>query len=473
MFATDPKPFSEVAWLRRDFSDEPIPDLLASLKHQNPPQGIDLPPDSRALGVVLKPDRPQPTVRVVARVKDANGRYASYRLGTLNSGQWSLMETAAGGGGRRSALQASVPPLSLVSIAIEQTDFNQVLQPGSLLIDYVQVTLANGVVQVVEPFDDVSGWNVLRASLDANADQVQSSELSRDGTSGSLVFVWSEGRPLQSRGVFHGPPISALPVLASKSFIKKTGHSIGSEFDVSVRGRRVLVTPVDVIDYFPTLDTVNESWLIADLASLIKFANLEATFGDVQANEVWLSTPTSGSARKQLVGQLAKQPFTARVVRDRESELANSKVDPLVQAGWRALLLIVFAAVLGLSCMGFLVHAYVSFRNREGQFALLRTIGLSTKQLVVLVWLEQALVIGAGMALGTWMGGRLGATIMPYLGHDDLGGQVLPPFAIEVNWGILAATYLAMALVLTTVILGVIYFIQRISLQRVLRLGDF
>ena len=76
------------------------------------------------------------------------------------------------------------------------------------------------------------------------------------------------------------------------------------------------------------------------------------------------------------------------------------------------------------------------------------------------------------MALGTWMGGRLGETIMPYLGHDDRGGKVLPPFALDVNWTILIATYLAMSLVFAVIILGVIFFVQRISLQRLLRLGD-
>ena len=85
--------------------------------------------------------------------------------------------------------------------------------------------------------------------------------------------------------------------------------------------------------------------------------------------------------------------------------------------------------------------------------------------------MEQALVIAVGMALGTWMGGGLGATIMPLLGHDDKGAQVLPPFAIDVGWGNLLVTYFAMALIFTAIILGVIWFIRRMSLSNVLRLG--
>jgi ABC-type antimicrobial peptide transport system permease subunit len=102
----------------------------------------------------------------------------------------------------------------------------------------------------------------------------------------------------------------------------------------------------------------------------------------------------------------------------------------------------------------------------------MRTIGFTMKQLMALVFLEQVLVIGAGLALGTWMGGRLGAVMMPYLSHDDMGIQVLPPFIVEVNWDTLAVVYGAMALLFALIIGGVIWFVRRISLQRILRLGE-
>ena len=119
-----------------------------------------------------------------------------------------------------------------------------------------------------------------------------------------------------------------------------------------------------------------------------------------------------------------------------------------------------------------MVHAYVSFKSREMQFALMRTVGFSMRQLTTLVLLEQVLVIGAGLALGTWMGGRLGASMMPFLAHDDLGTQVLPPFVVDVNWQTLTITYLAMGLLFAVIITGVILLVRRISLQRILRLGE-
>jgi hypothetical protein len=70
------------------------------------------------------------------------------------------------------------------------------------------------------------------------------------------------------------------------------------------------------------------------------------------------------------------------------------------------------------------------------------------------------------------MGRQLGVSMMPFLSHSDQGIQVLPPFAIEVNWGTLGITYAAMAGLFAIIIFGVILFVRRISLQRILRLGE-
>ena len=62
--------------------------------------------------------------------------------------------------------------------------------------------------------------------------------------------------------------------------------------------------------------------------------------------------------------------------------------------------------------------------------------------------------------------------IMPFLGHDDFGSQVMPPFAMQINWNVLIITYAIMFIVFAVIILGMIWLVNRISLQRVLRLGE-
>ena len=57
-------------------------------------------------------------------------------------------------------------------------------------------------------------------------------------------------------------------------------------------------------------------------------------------------------------------------------------------------------------------------------------------------------------------------------GHGDFGTKVLPPFTLEVDWGALFITYGVILRVFAVITLGIIWLIHRISIQRILRLGE-
>ena len=472
MLAVDPDRLSEVAWYREDFSEDPLPEVMAKLTGNEIPIGITLPERANAVQVLVKADRPHPTVGMAVRVRDANGRYFTYGLGRLESSTWRLYSAELRDNRERRFSLLPKRPFTLVSIVLGETDFENSLAPGSILIDTVRVRMSNGEIQTVDKFKDVAGWHALREAGNTAKDRVRWSEVSARGD-GSLMFAWQGGSAFVSRGIFAGDNPEPVPVVASESLAREFGFAEGDEFLASVNGRRIDVVLADTVDFFPTLDSYNDKFLIADLESVLTYVNLGMARSEITPNEIWLSTELTGEDRADLVDLFeSDRPFPVSRVIDTEADLEQAQIDPLVLAGWRALLLIAFGAILILSSLGFLVHAYISFRNRELQFALMRTMGFSTRQLVSLMWVEQALVIGVGMALGTWMGGRLGASIMPFLGYDDRGAQVLPPFVIEVGWQNLLVTYVAMAGIFTVIILGVIWFIRRMSLSRVLRLGD-
>jgi len=480
VLAVDTEKFQDVAWFRDDFSDDPLPDVMSQLNGHEIPLGIPMPDNARAIQVLMKSDRPYETVGLGARLRDSNGRYFTYPLGFLESSNWRLYSAELFEGGSPRFRLFPSRPFTLVSIAVGETDLEKGLRPGSILIDTVRVRKSNGEIEVLDDFRNLAsdtgtgtnGWNVLQDSGLANQDRIRASEVSARGD-GSLMFAWSAGRALVARGISPGGEPQPVPVVASDSFLRHFGHSLGDELKISVSGRRLTAVLVDTVDFFPTLDSYNDRFLVADLETVRAHTNLGMARAEITANEMWLRTDVEGDERVDLIERFREgRPFHIGRAIDTVEDLAVAQIDPLVLAGWRALLLIAFGAILVLSSLGFLVHAYISFRNRELQFALMRTMGFSTRQLVSLMWLEQALVILVGIALGTWMGGRLGETIMPFLGHDDRGGQVLPPFVIEVGWQNLLVTYVAMGLIFTAIIIGVILFIRRMSLSQVLRLGD-
>lgn len=81
-------------------------------------------------------------------------------------------------------------------------------------------------------------------------------------------------------------------------------------------------------------------------------------------------------------------------------------------------------------------------------------------------------MIVVGMALGTWLDGRLVATIMLFLANDDRGVEIVPPFAVELDWGRLGGVYGIIAVVFCAIMILVAWAGSRIALQSALRAGE-
>ena len=65
-----------------------------------------------------------------------------------------------------------------------------------------------------------------------------------------------------------------MPVVASESLIREFEFSEGDEFLVTVNGRRLNVVLADTVEFFPTLNSYEDKFLIADLESVITYVNL-------------------------------------------------------------------------------------------------------------------------------------------------------------------------------------------------------
>jgi hypothetical protein len=94
------------------------------------------------------------------------------------------------------------------------------------------------------------------------------------------------------------------------------------------------------------------------------------------------------------------------------------------------------------------------------------------KQLLFLVVLEQMLVIGAAIALGIFMGSRMGTTIMPYLASSGESAVVVPPMAFQVDWDGFGITFGLLGSVFAIVIGVILLSVYRMSIHQVMRMGE-
>ena len=70
------------------------------------------------------------------------------------------------------------------------------------------------------------------------------------------------------------------------------------------------------------------------------------------------------------------------------------------------------------------------------------------------------------------MGERLGIVMMPFLGSDEVGTELLPPLIINIDWSSLFGIYVSMGIVFSFVTLIVTLSARNVSLNKLLRLGE-
>ena len=497
MFAVDPDNFAEVAWSRPELNPVGLQSQLESIRVDGMP-GIPLPEGTRYLSMRIRPSEPTPGLSVIASFRDANGRYSSAPLGTLeprpaNTRRFDCEEpdlqnaseesasgpgwcTIGGSAGRVAFGVGDASSDSLNLLAFRFSALGSFLSgsgqvpPGTVQIDEISAITEDGTVTLIESFDGP-------AALDrwSGASLLPASDAEDRPIPGAVSLSWGEFEPSAGFMLFAGLESPPIPVLASNEFMERSGRSVGDVMEARLETEDLVLEIVDVIDFVPTIDPNQDPFIVADVDAVLAAANRFGAFGgSIQYNELWIRVQgddTSQVARR-VSDEIDLLPYSYSGVVDRDSALGLIVSDPLVRAGWSVLLALAYATVLLVSGVGFLVHSQVSFEARKGEFALLRTIGLSMKQLLSLIVLEQALVLGVAIGIGIFMGTRLGGTMLPFLSNSGEGVRVVPPIFVEMDWASFGITFALLGAVILVVVAAILFNVYRMSIQTVLRLGE-
>ncbi|MBT3943721.1 MAG: FtsX-like permease family protein [Chloroflexi bacterium] len=495
MVGVDPDNFADVAWSRSDMSSDGLQEKLDSIRVETQP-GISLPDGTRFLSMRIRPSQPTPGISVIASYRDENGRYSASPVGTLEPSPANVRGFSCpapghsdlsgeplqpdwctiGGSAGRVSFSASNESAGLNLLAFRFSGLSSFLSgegpvpAGTILIDEISAVASDGTVTVIESFDDADARNrwsgtPLLPAFDDEDRPIQ----------GAVRLSWGEFESNAGFMLFAGLESPPVPVLASTEFMERSGRSVGDVMGGMLESESLTMEIVDVIDFMPTVDPNQNPFIVADIDAVLAATNRFGAFrSSIQYNELWISAKGSDTATvaDQVVAQIDLLPYSYSGISDRDSTLGEISSDPLVRAGWSVLLALAYATVLLVSAVGFLVHSQVSFDARKGEFALLRTIGLSMRQLLSLVVLEQVLVLGVAIGIGIFMGTRLGGTMLPFLSNSGEGVRVVPPILVEIDWPSLGITFAMLGAVILIVVAVILYSVYRMSIQSVLRLGE-
>jgi hypothetical protein len=501
LLAIDPGTFDATAWTRSDFFEGTLREQLALIDRPSPERGIELPEDSRWISARVRGFERSPDVDLVATMRDANGRFYTLLLGDLGPSptdttglfscddagneftapDWCEIGTTIIPSGELRGEVSIIPerPVTLLGIAVTLgLGHGDTLVSGSVLIDEINVTMPDRSKVTIAKFDESAGlqnWHNMGTAPLSDSDTLRSSGgLTEEG---KLIHVaelrWGRGEFGQMRGFIYGDPPAPVPVLASSALIDITGIDVGDEILVVQDRVKMPILIVSEIEFFPTLDPNDDPFIVAPLEPVLSYINTSNFALDIQYDEVWVRTePGEISAVARSLGNGLGSGVSIDGVVDLLTVSEELAADPLTKAGWNALLGMSFVVVLLVSAFGFMVHAYVTYQARVGEFALLRTIGLSMRQLLALVAVEQIMVLLPAIAVGILMGGRVGGTIVPYLSNSGDGLRSVPPTISQIDWTGVALTLGTLGVVVVVVVVVVLIGVRRIALQAVMRVAE-
>ena len=467
-----------IAWFRDDLSEGSLDELLAPLRGDAVAApgvgapGIVVPAGARRIGIYALLELVEAGT-VSLRVLDASGRYHNLKLSdTLLRSQWQFLSTS---------LDGLAPGEKHVTAILLQRTSRVRLAAGEVVWDDLQVSPTPGPLGqpfddaiVIDDFEQIELWEPV-LEPDARGRSERFSAERRDVISGRTAaqYTWDRSFAIAARGIRPTDQGVPLDVLANQAFLDTTGLTIGDSIRPFISGGTIPMRIVGAFALFPTFDPrTNDGMLIADADRLSIFLNRNASrTGVVAPNEIWLN-PTDAAGLASLRAAIEAGEFGEPTVFDTAALREAQDEDPLTAAGWDGLLFLSFASVLILSSLGFLVSSLAAARTRALEFAILRTMGFSMRQILAVVSFEQIFIVVLAMASGTLVGSRLGILMLGFLGVTERGEEVVPPFVLATDWGTIGIAYGILGAVFLVAIGVVVALHARLALYRVLRLGE-
>ena len=436
LLALESSEFSDISWYRDDFSVHPLRGVMAAVQSSGQSRSVPIPTGATSIGVWAKPKELYANMFLWMVIQDARGIFDTVSLGETGPAEWHLM-------------QADIPPrlvspLQLVSVQLFQPVYGPAGTPGNILLDNIHVTTGdNGQDFILDDFESTTKWIPLATSVISSDIIAGSREDVYDGNM-SGIFVFGKDTDRGIRGFYQSPGGRAMPVVASSSFLASTGAQVGNSLILEVRGRLIPMRVTDKVDYFPTLNPDRGGFIIADLDHFLGYLNMVSPSFVFVPNELFIAEDSGTDSDVVSVFGTMSQ------VKDRESLLASLRLDPLVTAGWKAMVVLSIGVIVFTAGLGYVVYL-LSFADRgRREMGFLQSMGLSRRQLIGLLTLEHLVMITVGLGLGTLAGFLMSSIMVSSVAITERGDPVIPPFILTTDWSSLTIVYLSLLAIFAT-----------------------
>jgi putative ABC transport system permease protein len=261
-------------------------------------------------------------------------------------------------------------------------------------------------------------------------------------------------------------------VLFPLDLAKEKGFQIGDRIMSSINvldqsiERELVIT--GFYDYFPTVYPERQPTLIMNLDNV--FDNPDSVVG----YDIWMKVRPETDVKlliyqiRQLMGS---NKAVVRISGDAYYQIKIS-LDQPERVGIFGVLNVGFFVTGLMPAIGFILYSYASLRRRFIQLGILQAIGMSVKQLIGYLTLEQFLLMGLAILFGAIVGISTSYIFVPLLQSNVSQGVPIPPFQVLIGWGETLGLCLIFGIVLFLTILGSIFYLARIKVFQAVKMGE-
>lgn len=489
VLAVDPGSFGSLTTYRDDFTDEPVTALLDRLvlAGVTSQPTVPLPGQPTRLGLWVwsapDPDWPEGAVprgdsfleRIGLEAKLATAQHDTFvvELTSSETGYpadgWRYFE------GMLPPLPESSFPLGLHSIwlrnlAFVTGNFSRAV-PAQMRLAFDSLTTTDGLSGETAVIYDFEALTDIWRSTHPGGDISYDFREVRTGSGSQALFL--DIGPLDLAGFLLANPsplTTPLPALASQSFLEKAQVEVGETLNLSIDSRPMRFEIVGTVNYFPTLyEDRNAGFLITNRTLMLEDFNANTNLA-VNNNEAILAVDTAVSPETVSAAALSNLAGVQQII-EQESVRRTLKADPMA-LGLRSVTLFGYLLTTALSLVGFATHFYLSARQKEAIYGVLRSIGMSPGQLYGVLVLEQVVLILAGLAIGTALGVVLNQITLPGLPITFGERPPTPPFIAQNDWTAVTQIYITLTIAFFISLGVATLLLWRTKLHQVLRVGE-
>ncbi len=491
ILGVDPEDFASSSWWRNDLSKQSLDEMMDSIS-DTASGGIPIPKEAAWLTALLKPDAVRPESGLVARLRDAEGHYYSLTIGNLQpksvtmSSPFKCPEPEPDDSG-----EGFLPPdwcrvgigieqlreeigrdtdLTLDFIGISRRPIEEAPRPtfGSLRIREIAAFTKEGEAIPITTFDEIGerrtahpGFNDFGARIDP------ASESSDDGA----VLTWEQ----PARGILKGVMLqwdpSIMKVIADKWFKDELEMDLGSHISVNMGNRSVNAEIVAFAEFFPTFVSGSAPFLIADIKRVWEATSIDRSLSNEMVNELWVSgNAIDSETMSEIREALEWNSISSGLMQNADTHAALSKRDTFATLGWSGYLFFGFVALTAVSALAFAVNGWTMYRLRQLELAVLKSMGLSSRQLLIIIGMEQSIIAVSALLIGAGFGFVLSSALLPYLAGED-ASSLAPPMSLRVEWQVLFALIGSIAILLLGAIGSIFAWMRTQRTHLALRAG--